>query len=157
MVSREHHKVSRRVERVHSNFCELPGRSRQGSRYIMTFLDELMHYALVYFLKSKRDAFLAFKRPIACVERDTGEKLRSIHSDNRGEYTSNEWNNYCSDSGIRHSKVPPHPPQLNGVTERYKRTLLDCVLPSQLQANLSVKFWEDVMHHSVVVLNLSPT
>lgn len=52
---------------------------------------------------------------------------------------------------------PPHSPQLNGMAERFNRTILDRLLPSLLQANLPVKFWEDAAHHALTSLNLSPS
>lgn len=52
---------------------------------------------------------------------------------------------------------PPHSPQLNGVAERYNRTILDRSLPSLLYASLPIKFWEDAAHHTLSSLNLSPT
>lgn len=40
---RDRHKVSDTLGRVHSDLCSLPTKSYQGSRYIMTFLDEHTH------------------------------------------------------------------------------------------------------------------
>lgn len=89
--------------------------------------------------------------------RETQEKLKCIRTDNDGEYTSREWKTFCDETGIRHSTGPPHSPQLNGIAERYNRTLLDRILPSLLHANLATKFWEDAAHHALTSLNLSPT
>lgn len=52
---------------------------------------------------------------------------------------------------------PPHTPRLNRVAERFNRTLLDRILPSLLQANLPIKFWEDCARHYLASINLSPT
>lgn len=42
---------------------------------------------------------------------------------------------------------PAHSPQLNGVAERFKRTLLDRVLPNLFKARLPVRFWTDAARH----------
>lgn len=157
MASREHHRVARKLNRVHSDLCQLPCKSRQGSRYMMTFVDEFTHRAVVYFLKYKHEAFKCFKHYVNYAERETQEQLKCIHTDNGGEYSSNEWKALCEETGIKHSMGPPHSPQLNGVAESYNRTLLDRILPSLLHANLSTKFWEDAAHHALTSLNLSPT
>lgn len=143
LTSRDLHKVSKPLELVHSNLCQLPDKSRQGSHYMMTFVDEFSHPGIVYFLQDKSEAFKCFKHFVNYAERQTGEKLRVIRMDNSGEYTSGEWYTYCQALGIKQSMGPPHSPQLNGVAERYNRALLNCILPSLLQAGLPVKFWED--------------
>ena len=45
--------------------------------------------------------------------------------DNGGEYTSNEFLEYCSSEGIKKEHIVPHTPQQNGVAERKNRTLVD--------------------------------
>lgn len=157
MSSREHHKVSRRLERVNSDLCQLPAVSRQGSHYMMTFIDEFTHHGVIYFLKCKSEAFKCFKHFVSFAKRETSEKFKKICTDNGGEYSSKEWSEYCVTSGIRHSMGPPHSPQLNGVAERYNRTILNHILPSLLLANLPIKFWEDAAHHALHSTNLSPT
>lgn len=157
MLSREMHKVSWRLERVHSDLCQLPEKSRQGSRYMMTFVDEHTHLGIVLFLECKSKAFSCFKHYVNFVERQTGDKLRIIRTDNSGEYTSFEWDQYCTTLGIKHAMGPPHTPQFNGVAERFNRTLLDCILPSLLKANLPIKFWEDCARHALASINISPT
>ncbi|KAH0720560.1 hypothetical protein KY284_005590 [Solanum tuberosum] len=57
-------------------------------------------------------------------ERETGRKLKRLRTDNGGEYTSREFEEYCSNHGIRHEKTVPGTPQHNGVAERMNRTML---------------------------------
>ncbi|RVW62633.1 Retrovirus-related Pol polyprotein from transposon TNT 1-94 [Vitis vinifera] len=58
----------------------------------------------------------------ALVERQSGEKLKCIRTDNGGEY-SGPFDEYCKQHGIRHQKTPPKTPQLNGLAERMNMTL----------------------------------
>ena len=58
------------------------------------------------------------------VEREKGKSLECLRSDNKDEYTSNEFENYCSEYGIRHEKRVPGTPQHNGVAERINRTIV---------------------------------
>lgn len=85
---RHGYKVYKILARIHSDFCELPVVSREGFKYIMTFIDEQSHYATLYFMKSKQTAFENLERYVAMAEKETGEKVRCIRSDNGGEYTS---------------------------------------------------------------------
>lgn len=157
MKSRELHRVSRKLECVHSDLCQLPVKSQSGSKYMMTFLDEYKNMGVVYFLKFKSQAFSCFKHYVKWSERQTQEKLRKIRTDNGGEYTSEEWAMYCRESGIHHSMGPPHSPQLNGKAERFNRTILDRILPTLFHSNLPTRLWEDSARNSLTGLNASPS
>lgn len=124
---------------------------------MMTFVDELSHLGIVHFLKHKSEAFTCFKHYANYVERQTEGKPKSIRTDNGGEYTSKDWSTYCKALGIRHVMGPPHSPQLNGVAERYNRTLLNQILPLLLYSNLPIKFWEDSARNALASITLSPT
>lgn len=88
MKSRYMYKASKPLDLVHSDLCSLPVVSRCGSKYFITFIDEATHFAVVYFLKSKDQAFKSFKHYVAYAERKTGLEVRRLRSDNGGEYTS---------------------------------------------------------------------
>ncbi|RVX19049.1 Retrovirus-related Pol polyprotein from transposon TNT 1-94 [Vitis vinifera] len=60
----------------------------------------------------------------ALVERQSGEKLKCIQTDNGGEYYG-PFDEYCRQHGIRHQKTPPKTPQSNGLAERMNRTLVE--------------------------------
>ena len=57
------------------------------------------------------------------MENETNLKIKCFRSDNGGEYSSNEFVNYCAENGIRMMKTVPENPQQNGVAERMNRTL----------------------------------
>lgn len=80
---------------------------------MMKFVEEYTHLGMVYFLKCKSKAFSCFKHYVSYFERQTGDKLRIIRTDNGGEYTSGEWGRYCADLGIEHVMGPPPTLQLN--------------------------------------------
>lgn len=52
---------------------------------------------------------------------------------------------------------PPHTPQLNGVAERYNRTLLDRLKPSLKHSALHQEFWSHALEYAVWTTNRSPT
>ena len=61
------------------------------------------------------------------VEREIGRKLKCLMSNNGGEYTSREFETYCTKNGIRHEKIVPSTPQHNGVDEIMNRTIIEKV------------------------------
>lgn len=157
MKSRELHRLSRKLDCVHSDLCQLPVTSRTGARYLMTFLDEYTNYGVIYFLKSKSQALGCFKHFVQWAERQTKISLRKIRTDNGGEYTGKDWTAFCDGLGISHSMGPPHSPQVHGKAERYNRTILDRILPTLLHSKLPVRFWEDTVRHTLIGLNSSPS
>ena len=73
------------------------------------------------------------------IERETGTKLKRLKSDNENEYTSREFETYCTKNGIRHEKTVPSTPQHNGVAEMMNCTIivtpwvLDLTIDTQIQ------------------------
>ena len=61
------------------------------------------------------------------VEKSSGEKIRTLHSDNSGEYTSKEFEDYLKKNGILHKHTVPKTPEQNGVAERMNKTLVETV------------------------------
>ena len=81
----------------------------------------------VYFLHSKAKAFEKFKIWLKLVENESGKKLKKLCTDRGGEFTSNEFNAYCKERGIKRDLTVAHTPQQNGVVERKNRTVVEMV------------------------------
>ena len=111
------------LELVHSDVCgPMEIKSFGGASYFVTFIDDASRKVWCYCLKNKSDVFNTFKSFHVLVERETGKTLKCLRSDNGGEYCSNEFQVYCDKHGIRHEKIVPYTPQLNGVAQRMNRT-----------------------------------
>ena len=77
------------LELVHSDVCGKMGRkSMGGAEYFLTLLYDKTHYAWVYPLKTKGQAFEHFKEWQAEVENLTGQRVKTLRTDNGGEFTS---------------------------------------------------------------------
>ena len=57
------------------------------------------------------------------VENATGLRVRTLRSDNGGEYVSHDFTKFCADRGIFHQFTNPYTPAQNGISERLNRTL----------------------------------
>ncbi|KAA0040427.1 Retrovirus-related Pol polyprotein from transposon TNT 1-94 [Cucumis melo var. makuwa] len=151
--SSQHSRKSNVLELVHSNVCGLmKTKSLGGALYFVTFTDDHSRKIWVYTLKTKDQVFKQFH---ASVERETGEKLKCIRTDNGGEYCG-PFDEYCRNHGIRHQKTPPKSSQLNGIAKRLNRTLVERVRCLLTESQLPQSFWGEALNTVIHVLNLTP-
>lgn len=144
------------LDLVHSDVCSTSERSLGGAQYFVTFIDDHSRKLWVYLLKRKDEVLRAFKEFHVSVERETGKKLKCLRSDNGGEYRG-PFEHYCKTHGIRHEKVPPKTPQMNGVAERFNRTIAEKVRSMLSHAKLPKSFWGEAVATAVDLINLSPS
>lgn len=145
------------LELVHSDLCgplEVP--SLGGSPYFMTIIDDFSRYTTVYLLKRKSEAFQYFQLFYKKVENILDRKLKSLRTDNGGEYISSEFCKYRNINGIVHQTTIPYTPQQNGVAERMNRTLLNHARAMLQSKNLNKSFWAEALQTSVYIRNRIP-
>ena len=131
------------LELVHSDVCGKIGeKSLGGAQYFLTFTDDKSKHSWVYILKTK-----------ALVERTTRKKLKTLRTNNGGEYTSTKFENYLKADGIRHELTVPKTPEQNGVTERLNRTLVEMARSMLLDAKLPKRFWAEAVSTAVYLKN----
>ena len=146
------------LELVHSDVCgKINAKSLSGAEYFLTFIDDKTRFVWVYILKHKSQVFQYFKEWKAMVERETGRVLKTLRSDNGGEYTSSEFQLYLKKEGITHEFTVPRSPEQNGVAERLNRTLLEAVRSMLVGAQLSQSFWAEALTTAVYLRNRSLT
>ncbi|KAH0685102.1 hypothetical protein KY289_022854 [Solanum tuberosum] len=144
------------LELVHSDLCgPMKTKTLGGALYFVTFIDDCSRKLWVYVLKTKDQVLGVFKQFQASVERETGKKLKCVRTDNGGEYCG-PFDEYCKHQGIRHQKIPPKTPQLNGLAERMNRTSMERVRCLLSEAKLPSSFWGEALLTAAHVINLSP-
>ena len=146
------------LEIEHSDVCgKLRNKSLGGAKYFVTFIDQKTHYAWVYVIKRKDEAFQRFLEWKEMIERESGRKLKILCTDNRGEYTSNEFQAYLRDNGIKHEMTIPKTPEQNGVAERMNRTLIESTRTMLFDSNFPKRFWAEALSTAVYLRNRSST
>ena len=85
---------------VHSDVCSMTEKLLGGALYFVTFIDDHSRKVWVSLLKTKDQVLEAFKEFHAKVERETGQKLKSIRADNGVEYCG-PFESYCKLHGIK--------------------------------------------------------
>ena len=143
---------------VHSDVCgKISTPSLGRGLYFLTFIDDNSRYVWIYILKSNDKVFEKFVEWKALVENSSGQKLKTLRTDNAGEYTSAAFTAYLKKEGVCHEFTVPKTPQQNGVAERMNRTLVEAVRSMLSNANLPKKFGAEALSTAVYLRNRSPT
>ena len=108
-------------------------------------------------MKQKSKVFGVFKKFKAVVEKESGHKIKAMRSDRGGEFTSNEFQEFCEANGIRRPMTVPRSPQQNGVAERKNRTILNMARSMLKSKKLPKEFWSEAVACVVYLSNCSPT
>ena len=79
------------------------------------------------------------------MEKSSGEKIKTLCSDNGSEYTSKEFEDYLKKNGICNERPVPKTPEQNGVAERMNQTLVETVRAMLSDSKLPKKFWTEAL------------
>nr|GEW79968.1 hypothetical protein [Tanacetum cinerariifolium] len=88
------------------------------------------------------------------VENQLGKTIKSLRSNRRGEYMSQEFLDHLNEHGIISHRTPPYTSQNNRVAEKRNRTLLDMVRSMMSQTTLPKSFWDYALETDARILNM---
>ncbi|KAJ9561208.1 hypothetical protein OSB04_006368 [Centaurea solstitialis] len=124
----ENERATDLLEIIHTDVCgPFSHVARGGYRYFITFTDDFSRYGYVYLMRHKSETFEKFKEYQNEVQNLLDKRIKFLRSDRGSEYLSDEFDNHLMECGIVSQLTPPYTPQMNGVSERRNRTLLDMV------------------------------
>ena len=147
-----------KLDLVHTDVCgKMDEPSLSGKEYFVSFIDDRSRYTWTYPIKRKSEAFETFLKWKAKAERSSERKLKTLRSDNGGEYMSNEFQQYLEQEGIHHQNTIPKTPQQNGVAERMNRTLEEALRSMLSESKLPKRFWAEALSTATYLRNRSPT
>ncbi|GJW05325.1 zinc finger, CCHC-type containing protein [Tanacetum coccineum] len=128
-----------------------------GKKHIFLLADDYSRYMWVYFLSTKDQAFDTFKEYNKTIENELRTTLKMLRTDRGGEFTSNEFTQYCKENGIARQLTAPYSPQQNGVVERRNRTIISTTRCMMKAMNFPQNFWPKPVRHAIYILNSVPT
>jgi transposase InsO family protein len=101
-------------------------RSTLGYGYIHAAVDDHTRLAYAEVLSDeKATTATAFTQRAVEWFANHGISVEAIMTDNGSCYVSHLWADTLAANSIRHHRIPPRRPQLNGKVERFNRTMLD--------------------------------
>ena len=71
---------------VNMDVCYVDTPSHRGGQYFVTFIDDYSRNSWTFVLKSNDQVLSFFKEFQGRVERESGQKLNVVRTDNGGEY-----------------------------------------------------------------------
>jgi transposase InsO family protein len=106
------------LDLVHSDACRpMKVSSLSVFLYYVTFIDDFSWKTWIYFMKTKDEVFNMFQEFKAQTKNLTGKKIKVLRIDNRGEYTSINFSDFCKEAGILRELIVPYNPQQNDMWE----------------------------------------
>ena len=145
-------KASRPLELIHTDLSgPVNPASIQGSKYTIVFVDDYSGLTWVYFLKFKSDATQATAKFLADVA-PYGD-VKTIRSDNGGEYTSAKFEELLITNKIKHEFSAPLSPHQNGTAERSWRSLFNSARCMLFQSDLPKHLWTYAVRYSSFIRN----
>jgi len=141
-------------EFVHTNLSSgFETHSLGGALHVVLFKDDATRYRTVEFLSCKSEVQKTIKNYVRQVERQTGRKLRTIRSDNGGEYIAKVVKNFVENEGINHQWSSAYVPQQNSRAEREMRTIIERARSMLKACDLPNVLWAEAVATAVYVLN----
>eukprot|EP00253_Pinus_taeda_P025583 PITA_25583 len=85
------------------------------------------------------------------------KKIKVLRTDNGGEFSSKEIEEFYKKCSIKWQKAAPYTPQQNGVTERINKTLMERAKSMLSGAKLGQEFWTEAVDTACYLVNKSPS
>ena len=149
-------RASEALERVHIDLAGPLTTSTNGFRYYLIVVDDASRHVETYFLREKSAALTAFEHYVTFWQKNKQKKVKILRSDNGGEFTSNDFNEFCLQNGIRREKTIPYTPQQNGVAERTIRTINTYARAMMIESGLPEDRWTEAVREAAAVRNVIP-
>jgi transposase InsO family protein len=112
------------LDLIHLDVCgPMSSPSLSGYEYHVTFIDDHSRKTWIYFMRTKNEVLSRFQEFKALVENQTGRKIKTLRSDNGGEYTSKAFKDFCAGVGIKRELTVLYNPQQNKVVKRKNRAI----------------------------------
>eukprot|EP00253_Pinus_taeda_P031152 PITA_31152 len=104
-------------------------------------------------LKHNDEAFEKCKHFKALVENESNRKIKCLRSDRGGEFTSDEFFDFCEQHGIKMQFSTARTPQQNGVVERMNITVQQMARAMLDESGTPATFWGEAALSTITILN----
>ena len=124
---------------------------------MLTIVDDFSKFTWTYMIKSKNIVSQTFIDFYAMIRTHFESSIKTVRTDNGGEFLSYECQKFFKKTGIFHQKTCPYTPQQNGVVERKHQHLLQVARSLLFQAKLPIMFWPFSILMATHIINRIPS
>ncbi|SGY53642.1 BQ5605_C006g03784 [Microbotryum silenes-dioicae] len=124
--------------------------------YMLVIVDDYTRKHWCILLTYKSDVFHHLRDWILEVENTTDDRVKTICSDNGGEFTLRNFVDFCLTKGIRRKLTILYTPQQNGHVERTNWTIKEGILVLLYSAGADTCLWAKAARYFVHCKNLMP-
>jgi len=143
---------------IHSDLWgKAPVASKGGKWYWITFIDDMSRFTILYFLRTKDEAFGAYLKFEAWVDAQMGRKILALNTDRGGEYINQGFTDHVQLKGTVRKLSVHDTHQHSGVAERRNRTIQERVRALLHASGLPKYLWTEAARHAVWMLNRTST
>jgi transposase InsO family protein len=142
----------RNAELIHVDITGPFTPSLTGNDHLLVMMDDFSKICGLVPMIGKAASFEELKSFTKLVERQLGEKVRFIRSDNGGEFDSTMAREWYRSKGIIHQRTTVYTPELNGTVERFMRTIKGMISAMVADAGLGHEYWDHAARYASVVL-----
>ncbi|SGZ27798.1 BQ5605_C026g10191 [Microbotryum silenes-dioicae] len=137
-------------------FVEHP--NRNGDTIYLAIVDQYSTAKWTIVLKDKRAETIieAWSKFQAESERQTGQKIKRVRSDDGREFNNSLFRALLEKQGTIVEFTAPYTPEQNGQVERLNGSLMGLVRSMLLDSGLPMRFWSDALAVATFVLNHRP-
>jgi transposase InsO family protein len=143
---------SRDAELIHVDITGPFTPSLTGNDHLLVMMDDHSKVCALVPMVGKRPSFEALKVFVAKIERQLGEKVRFVRSDNGMEFDKNEAQQWYQQQGIIHQLSTVYTPELNGTIERFMRTTKEMIASMIDDSKLGHLYWDHAARYTAVIL-----
>jgi transposase InsO family protein len=137
---------------IHLEICgPMPLVSLSGYKYYVTFIYDDSGNTQIYFMNTKDELFSQFQEFKYLMENQTERNIKTLQSNNGGEYTSNSFKDLCSCVGINMELTISYKPTQNGVSKRNNKTILRAAKEMLYDQDLPRFLWENNCNTTVYI------
>jgi len=141
--------------------CDLWGPYRvpthNKKRFFVTIVDDFSRYTWIFLITSKAETVVVLKHFLKNVQNLFSTSVKTLRTDNGGEFFNTAVQSLLSDMGITHQSSCVYTHQQNGIAERKHRTILNMARALRFQASVPLKYWGECVSTAVYILNRLPS
>lgn len=144
------------LDRIHADLVGPLPPNLKGQRYWVTLVDDSTRHGWSLFLRTKDEAPQRILNWIRHAERQFGRKVKSLHTDQGGEFLNSYLQQHLQAMGVRHTYSTARTPQQNGIAEARNKQVQIFARALLTHANAPDALWHYAVAHATHLNNLVP-